>query len=132
MAKNFLKYYGTRLNAVEVNYTFRRMLSAKAAESWMADMGPGFRFAIKMHQSVTHFKRLKNVEEALKCFLVNLEALHNGDNWGRCWSSFRRMSRPMSALLRDFLALLPRNLKSAFEFRHESWFIEEIYDTIAN
>jgi len=46
-AKNFLKYYATQLTAVEVNYTFRRSLSEKAATGWMADVGPNFRFALK-------------------------------------------------------------------------------------
>lgn len=129
-AKNFLKYYGTRLNAVEVNYTFRRMLSAKAAESWMADTGPGFRFAIKMHQSVTHFKRLKNVEESLKYFLANLETLHKRGQLGPVLVQLPPNLKADSVLLREFLAQLPRVVKFAFEFRHPSWFSDEIYSAL--
>lgn len=129
-AKNFLKYYGTRLNAVEVNYTFRRMLSAKAAESWMADTGPGFRFAIKMHQSVTHFKRLKNVEESLKYFLANLETVHKKGQLGPVLVQLPPNLKADAGLLREFLAQLPRVVKFAFEFRHPSWFSEEIYDAM--
>ncbi len=129
-AKNFLKYYATRLNAVEVNYTFRRMLSAKAAESWMADTGPGFRFAIKMHQSITHFKRLKNAEDALKFFLTNLEPMHKSGRLGPVLVQLPPNLKADVGLLRDFLALLPKVAKFAFEFRHASWFSEEIYDTL--
>ena len=49
-AKNFLKHYATKLNAVEVNYTFRRSLSEKAADSWVKDVGPDFRFSLKTNQ----------------------------------------------------------------------------------
>jgi uncharacterized protein YecE (DUF72 family) len=129
-AKNFLKFYGTALNAVEVNYTFRRMLSAKAAESWMADTGPGFRFAIKMHQSVTHFKRLKNVEESLKYFLTNLEPLHKKGQLGPILVQLPPNLKADAGLLREFLAQLPRVVKFAFEFRHNSWFTEEIYNVM--
>ena len=65
-AKNFLKFYATQLNAVEVNYTFRRLLSEKAADSWMNDTGPEFRFAPKANQYITHMRRLKDAEEPLK------------------------------------------------------------------
>ena len=65
-AKNFLKFYATQLNAVEVNYTFRRLLSEKAADSWMNDAGPEFRFAPKANQYITHMRRLKDAEEPLK------------------------------------------------------------------
>ena len=63
-SKNFLKHYATQLNTVEVNYTFRRSLTEKAATGWMADVGPDFRFALKANQYITHIKRLQNVRRA--------------------------------------------------------------------
>jgi uncharacterized protein YecE (DUF72 family) len=129
-AKNFLKFYATQLNAVEVNYTFRRMLSAKAAESWMADTGQGFRFAIKMHQSITHFKRLKNVEEPLKYFLANLEPMHKSGRLGPVLVQLPPNLKADTGLLREFLAQLPKVAKFAFEFRHPSWFAEETYEAL--
>ena len=74
-SKNFLKYYATQLNAVEVNYTFRRSLTEKAATGWMADVGPDFRFALKANQYITHIKRLQNVEEPMQRFLPTLQPL---------------------------------------------------------
>src|SRR5271165_2811902 len=74
-SKNFLKYYATQLNAVEVNYTFRRSLTEKAATGWMADVGPNFRFALKANQYITHIKRLQNVEEPVQRFLASLQPL---------------------------------------------------------
>src|SRR5271170_250592 len=72
-AKNFLKFYATKLNAVEVNYTFRRLLSEKAAENWMNDAGPDFKFVVKANQYITHMRRLKDAEEPLQRFLGSLE-----------------------------------------------------------
>ncbi len=58
--KNFLKHYATKLNTVEVNYTFRRSLSEKAATSWVNDVGPEFRFSPKANQFITHIRQLKD------------------------------------------------------------------------
>src|SRR3974377_2627456 len=62
-AKNFLKFYATQLNTVEVNYTFRRLLSEKAADSWMNDAGPEFRFGTKENQYITQRRSLKDSRE---------------------------------------------------------------------
>ena len=128
-SKNFLKYYATQLNAVEVNYTFRRSLTEKAAANWMADVGPNFRFALKANQYITHIRRLKNAEEAVQRFLPTLQPL--GTQLGPVLFQLPPNAKADAALLRDFLALLPRNFKSAFEFRHESWFNDEIYNALA-
>jgi uncharacterized protein YecE (DUF72 family) len=127
-AKNFLKYYATQLTAVEVNYTFRRSLSEKAATGWMADVGPNFRFALKANQYITHIRRLQNVEEAMQRFLPTLQPL--ASQLGPVLFQLPPNAKADIAVLRDFLALLPRNFKAAFEFRHESWFADEIYQAL--
>ncbi len=66
--KQFLHYYATRLNAVEVNYTFRHLLSERTIVKWLEDTPEGFRFAVKAHQSITHLRRLSNAEEPLQRF----------------------------------------------------------------
>jgi len=127
-SKNFLKFYATRLTAVEVNYTFRSRLSEKAATGWMADVGPNFRFALKANQYITHIRRLKNVEEPLQRFLPTLQPL--ATQLGPVLFQLPPNLKADVALLRDFLALLPRSFKAAFEFRHESWFSDEIYEAL--
>ncbi|HME33538.1 MAG TPA: DUF72 domain-containing protein [Terriglobales bacterium] len=124
-SKNFLKFYATQLTAVEVNYTFRSRLSEKAATGWMADVGPNFRFALKANQYITHIRRLQNVEEGLQRFLPTLQPL--ATQLGPVLFQLPPNLKADVALLRDFLALLPRNFKAAFEFRHESWFTDEVY-----
>jgi uncharacterized protein YecE (DUF72 family) len=123
-AKNFLKHYATRLNTVEVNYTFRRLLSEKAALSWLNDVGPGFRFAPKANQFITHVRQLKD-PAALERFLPTLEPLSK--QLGPILFQLPPHLKADLPLLSDFLAQLPRNVKCALEFRHESWFTDETY-----
>jgi uncharacterized protein YecE (DUF72 family) len=127
-SKDFLKFYATRLNTVEVNFTFRMRLQEKTALGWMAAVGPNFRFALKANQFITHMRRLKNVEEPLQRFLTTLQPF--GAQLGPVLFQLPPNLKKDVALLADFLALLPRNFKSAFEFRHESWFADDVYDAL--
>ncbi len=127
-SKNFLNYYAIRLNAVEVNFTFRMRLQEKTALGWMAAVGPDFRFALKANQFITHIRRLSNVEEPLQRFLTTLQPF--GAQLGPVLFQLPPNLKCDAGLLRNFLALLPRNFRSAFEFRHESWFSEEVYSTL--
>ena len=127
-SKNFLKFYATKLTAVEVNYTFRSRLSEKAASGWMADVGPNFRFALKANQFITHIRRLKNVEEPLQRFLPTLQPL--ATQLGPVLFQLPPNLKADVPLLRDFLVLLPRSFKAALEFRHDSWFNDEVYDAL--
>src|SRR5215467_13324099 len=127
-SKNFLKYYATQLNTVEVNYTFRRSLTEKAATGWMADVGPNFRFALKANQYITHIRKLANCEEPVQRFVAGLQPL--ATQLGPVLFQLGPTQKADAGLLRDFLALLPRNFKAAFEFRHASWFSDEIYQTL--
>jgi uncharacterized protein YecE (DUF72 family) len=129
-SKSFLEYYATQLNTVEVNYTFRRSLTEKAATGWMADVAPNFRFALKANQYITHIKRLQNVEEPVQRFLTTLQPL--ATQLGPVLFQLPPNSKADPAVLHDFLSLLPRNFKAAFEFRHASWFSNEIYKELAD
>ncbi len=129
-SKSFLKYYATQLNTVEVNYTFRRSLTEKAATGWMAGVAPNFRFALKANQYITHIKRLQNVEEPAQRFLATLQPL--ATQLGPVLFQLPPNSKADPAVLHDFLALLPRNFKAAFEFRHPSWFCDETYKELAD
>ena len=128
--KNFLKFYATKLTAVEVNYTFRRLLSEKAAETWMNDAGPNFRFVAKANQYITHMRRLKNAEEPLARFLGSLEPLRVRKQLGPVLFQLPPNLKADVAVLSDFLALLPQGMQYAFEFRHESWFSDETYQAL--
>jgi uncharacterized protein YecE (DUF72 family) len=126
-AKNFLCFYATKLTAVEVNFTFRRLLSAQAAESWMADAGANFRFVAKANYFITHVRRLKNAQEALDRFLPTLEPLRKGKQLGAVLFQLPPNFKADVPLLSDFLSQLPRGMQYAVEFRHESWFGDATY-----
>ena len=72
---DFLSYYATRLNAVEVNYTYRRIAQASTFEKWIAATPDGFVFLPKAHMKITHSLKLKDAEEFTRVFLESLEPL---------------------------------------------------------
>ena len=130
--KDFLRYYSTQLNAVEVNYTFRHMVSEKSATGWLANTPDDFRFSIKAHQLITHIKRLKNAEEPVRRFVDSVRTLDSAGRLGPALFQLPPNLKCDVGLLREFLTLLPPKLKATFEFRHASWFSEEVYTALGD
>jgi uncharacterized protein YecE (DUF72 family) len=129
-AKQFLKLYAERLNCVEINYTFRRLPSASTLENWVAQAAPGFVFAVKANMRITHILRLNNAAEATALFLKMIDPLRSARRLGPILFQLPPAMKCDVALLRNYLELLPGDLRYAFEFRHVSWLIEEVYDTL--
>ncbi|MGA7855109.1 MAG: DUF72 domain-containing protein [Candidatus Acidiferrales bacterium] len=130
-ASRYLNYYATRLNSVEVNYTFSKDVSAELLHGWVADTPAEFVFAVKAHRRITHIKRLRG--EALQAtadFLDSLERLREAKKLGPVLFQLPPNFKCDVPRLRDFLAVLPPGLRAAFEFRHESWFVEEVYGVL--
>jgi len=130
--KDFLRYYASQLNAVEVNYTFRHMVSEKSVTSWLAETPPEFRFAIKAHQTITHIRRLKNAAEPVQRFIESLKTLDSSGRLGPALFQLPPNLKCDVGVLREFLALLPPKLKAAFEFRNESWFADHVYTALGD
>ena len=126
----FLAHYAERLNTVEVNYTFRRFPTEKLLRGWLAVTPPGFQFAVKAHQKITHISRLKNVADFTSDFLGALEPLATEGKLGPVLFQLPPYLKADVALLQDFIASVPHNVRSAFEFRHASWFSDEIYGAL--
>lgn len=126
----FLNHYATRLNTVEVNYTFRRFPTEKLLRGWIEATPPGFKFAIKAHQKITHVARLRNVADFTSDFFNALQSLDTEKKLGPVLFQLPPFLKCDVPLLKDFLAALPRNVCTAFEFRHESWFSEEVYGAL--
>ena len=125
--KDFLKIYSTQLNAVEVNYTFRRMLNERTIASWIAQTPEQFRIVLKAHQAITHFRRLSNAEEVLERFTSSIQPLAQAGRLGPVLFQLPPDLKADTRLLNAFLELLPRRLRAAFEFRHVSWFNEDVF-----
>jgi len=123
-----LGYYAARLGAVEINNTFYRMPSAKVLDGWAGQVPEGFLFALKASRRITHFKRLKETGEELQ-YLADT-ALSLGDHLGPILYQLPPNLRADPARLEGFLASRPTTHRAAFEFRHPSWFEDEILDLL--
>jgi uncharacterized protein YecE (DUF72 family) len=128
--KKFLEYYATRLNSVELNYTFRRFPTPNLFNSWLASTQPGFRFAVKANQRITHIQRLKDAGPVTSDFVSALAPLARNDRLGPILFQLPPFLRCDVPLLKDFLGVIPAGTRAAFEFRHESWFADEVYDVL--
>ena len=128
--KKFLNHYATQLNTVEVNFTFRQLVKETTLANWIADTPENFRFGVKAHQMLTHIKRLKNVEDFLPRFLTSIEPLMRAGKLGPVLFQLPPNMKFDAALLKDFLAQLPRSLRAAFEFRNATWFVDETWSLL--
>ncbi len=123
-ADGMLRFYTERLPTVEINNTFYRMPSSKLVEGWASEAPDGFLFAVKAPQRITHQKRLKDAGEPLQVFLAVARKL--GAKLGPLLFQLPPNLKKDLPRLSDFLALLPEDLKVAFEFRHASWFEDDV------
>jgi uncharacterized protein YecE (DUF72 family) len=126
----FLGHYATKLNTVEVNFTFRQLVKETTIQKWLQASPPHFRFGIKAHQVITHIKRLKGTEDFLPRFLGTIEPLAAAGKLGPVLFQLPPNLKADEALLKDFLALLPRTMPAAFEFRNDSWFSDATFDLL--
>lgn len=129
-SRSFLSHYGTRLNTVEVNYSFRRLVSRSTFENWTATTPSDFKFAVKAHQRITHILRLKNTDEMVRAFLSSIGPLYEAAKLGPILFQLPPNLKSSLELLEEFLAQLPRTLRYAVEFRHDSWFTDPVYDLL--
>ena len=129
-SKQLLAHYAARLNCVEINYTFRRLPSASTLEAWVQQTQPGFVFAVKANQRITHILRLKNAEQATEIFLKAIDPLRTSRRLGPLLFQLPPQLKCDVPLLRTYLELLPKGMRYAFEFRHPSWLVEEVYSEL--
>ncbi len=124
-ADGMLRYYAGKFPTVEINNTFYRMPKESVVLEWAEQVPDGFKFAIKASQRITHIGRLKDVGSALEYFLRVASAL--GDKLGPTLFQLPPNFKKDLTRLEDFLKLLPRRWRAAFEFRHPTWHDEEVY-----
>jgi len=129
-AARFLNHYASRLNSVEVNYTFRQIAGEDLLLRWAQATPADFRFAVKAHQRITHIKRLRDAAEVTAEFVASLEPLRKAKKLGPVLFQLPPNFKCDVGRLCEFVATLPRWVRAAFEFRHESWFAEEVYATL--
>ena len=127
-----LAWYSERLPTVEINNTFYQMPKAAVLENWAAATPADFRFAIKASRRITHQARLKPEDAAssVEYLYKNLATL--GAKRGPVLFQLPPFIRKDLARLGEFLALLPPDHRAAFEFRHDSWFDDDVYAALKN
>ncbi len=126
----FLQHYATRLNTVEVNFTFRQLVKDTTVQKWIDQTPAGFRFGIKAHQVITHIKRLKKTEDFVPRFLATIEPLAQAGKIGPVLFQLPPNMKADLAVLEEFLATLPKGVPSAFEFRHPSWLTDGVFNLL--
>jgi uncharacterized protein YecE (DUF72 family) len=127
-APRMLGFYSERFNSTEINYTFRRLPSAKAVSEWQQMTPEDFRFSFKAPQRITHFARLKGCSGLLKAFHRSIFKAEG--KLGPILFQLPPNFRLDAQVLKSFLRILPPQFKSAFEFRDPSWFTEEVYSLL--
>ncbi len=130
--KKLLGAYASRLNSVEVNYTFRTLPTELQLAGWLAAVPTGFRFSFKAPQRITHFQRLRNASDTLTAFAASIAPVVAAGRVGLVLFQLPPNFAADHGLLDAFLAEAQRlDLRLAFEFRHASWFADGIYSVLA-
>ena len=127
-ASRMLAFYAERFDTVEINATFYRMPTPKTLAGWAAGTPAHFVFALKAPQRITHFARLRNVDEPVRYFVDVAQTL--GPKLGPILFQLPPNFARDVGRLADLLALLPPGLRCAMEFRNDSWFADEVYERL--
>lgn len=123
-AKEMLSHYASRLPAVEINNTFYKLPQITVLENWKQQVSETFRFTLKASQRITHFKRLKDVEAEASYFIETAGALEN--QLGAILVQLPPNMKKDLERLAAFLKHLPATVRVAFEFRHPTWFDNDV------
>jgi uncharacterized protein YecE (DUF72 family) len=127
-AKEMLRSYAGRLNAVEINNTFYRMPGRSLLTAWAEQVPEGFVFSLKAPRLITHIKQLRNVRDETEYVFDTLPVL--GGKLGPVLFQFPASFPPDRSLLRDFLSLIPEKVACAFEFRDPAWLEAGVLDLL--
>jgi uncharacterized protein YecE (DUF72 family) len=127
-AAEMLRFYAGHFRTVEINNTFYRMPSERVLVEWAAQVPQGFRFILKASQRITHYARLKVEDDSLDYFLRTANVL--GPRLGPTLFQLPPNLKKDLPRLTEFLAKLPRTWRAAMEFRHDSWFVDDVYDAL--
>jgi uncharacterized protein YecE (DUF72 family) len=125
-----LAFYAAALRSTEINYTFRSLPSEKAIARWKDQTPDDFRFSLKAPQRVTHFAKLRRCGDAMNEFWHAVSGL--GKKLGPVLFQLPETFKGDAVLLREFLESLPKGLRAAFEFRHDSWFTDEVFGVLGD
>jgi uncharacterized protein YecE (DUF72 family) len=128
-ARLWLSHYAEHFDTVEVNNTFYRLPLRSSVAAWVEQTPPGFLFAVKASRYLTHVKRLTDLERGLERYYERIEPLVRSPKLGPVLWQLPPTFHRDDERLAQALAALPRG-RHAFEFRHASWFTDDVYDLL--
>ncbi len=123
-----LAFYAENFDTVEINSSFYHLPRETTFHGWREGTPDGFVFAVKGSRYITHVKKLVDVDEPI--FNLAKRARHLKEKLGPVLWQLPPQVRRNDERLEGFLELLPRDLSHVVEFRHDSWFCDEIYDAL--
>jgi uncharacterized protein YecE (DUF72 family) len=123
--KEMLRFYAAQFDAVEINNTFYRLPQHSVLRSWAEQVPPEFRFGLKAPRRITHVKRLKDCGAEIEYLFRVAPALASSE--GPVLFQLPPNLKKDVERLQSFLSLLPGDRNVAFEFRHPSWFDDEVF-----
>ena len=127
-AEEMLRFYAGHFPTVEVNNSFYRIPAERVLAGWAEQVPESFRFVMKASRRVTHNNRLRDEDGSLGYFLRAINPL--GERLGPTLFQLPPNFKKDMDRLNGFLSALPRHWPAAMEFRHASWFDEEVYDAL--
>jgi len=122
---HMLAFYARSFSTVEINNTFYRIPKAAVVEKWASSVPASFRFVIKASRRITHQARLEGCQDSIEYMVGQLAPL--GEKLGAVLFQCAPTLRFDLPRLRGFLAMWPKDLRAALEFRHSSWFCADTY-----
>jgi uncharacterized protein YecE (DUF72 family) len=125
----WLERYAEEFDTVEVNSTFYRLASRAAVERWVEQTPAGFVFALKASRYLIHMKKLRDIEQGIGRFYERVEPLAGTPKMGPVLWQLPEWFKRDDATLAAALDALPAG-RHCFEFRHPSWFCDEVYDLL--
>jgi uncharacterized protein YecE (DUF72 family) len=127
--RRWLEHYARLFRTVEINNTFYRLPRREAVAAWVKESPPGFLFAVKASRYLTHVKRLQDLGRGVERFYERIEPLLRSPKMGPVLWQLPPTFRRDDERLAGALAQLPPG-RHCFEFRHESWFVDETYEIL--
>lgn len=127
-AAKMLPFYAEQLNTTEINYTFHRIPAAKTIDNWNKLTPAKFRFALKAPQKITHWSKLRDCTDTMRYFHDVTSGL--GDKLGPVLFQLPPNFKKDTFVLADFVNCRPTGARAAFEFRHKSWFADDVWEIL--
>lgn len=127
--KAFLAFYAKHFDTTEINNTFYRLPTPKLTEGWYSEVPESFLFTLKLSQKITHIRRLREVDDEMEFFLKSAARLK--EKLGTILVQLPPNMKKDVERLGGFLEKFASRGRMAFEFRHDSWFSDDVYELLS-